>query len=123
MNENKCKRKYDTKFRKNIITSINKIKSKEVYLKIFSAVRSDIGQTFSQNTNGVFFNINLLNDATIEKINNIVVQELDNIQSSECDKSLACASYSYDNNAPNDNLGPRLSNQEKSILKTFRFTK
>jgi len=119
MNENK--RKYNSKYRKKLALSIKKINNNDIYLQIYNIILKDIGNIFSQNNNGIFFNINIISDTAIYEINNLVSQELNTILSSENTQTLVYTPYSIDENAVINELGPRLSNQEKSLLKKIKF--
>ena len=61
-------RKFNTEFRKKLITRFDKIKDKIDYILIYYIIVKDIGNNFSSNRNGLFFNINLLSDSCIEKL-------------------------------------------------------
>jgi hypothetical protein len=64
---------YNTVFRRCLNNKILKIKNREQLRCIYSIVVEDIGtRKISTNNNGVFFNLNLLSDNSIEKINNII---------------------------------------------------
>ena len=64
---------YDTNYRKSLNNTIKKVECKQKLKNILSIVIYDIGiNKISFNRNGVFFNLNLLNDNSIEKINNII---------------------------------------------------
>ena len=64
---------YDTNYRKSLNNTIKKVECKQKLKNILSIVIYDIGiNKISFNKNGVFFNLNLLSDNSIEKINNII---------------------------------------------------
>jgi len=70
MEDNSSKRKYNTNFRKKLIETINKITNKEDIIYIFKIINVDIGNNFSENKSGIYFNMNLISDSGIEKIIN-----------------------------------------------------
>ena len=59
-------RKYNTSFRKQIKERIGKLKSKNDYKYIYNLVQKKT--TITRNKNGVFFNLQHLDDETIEDI-------------------------------------------------------
>ena len=59
-------RKYNTSFRKQIKERIGKLKSKNDYKYIYNLVQKKT--TITRNKNGVFFNLQSLDDETIEDI-------------------------------------------------------
>jgi hypothetical protein len=59
-------RKYNTSFRKQIKERIGKLKSKNDYKYIYNLVEKNT--TITRNKNGVFFNLQHLDDETIEDI-------------------------------------------------------
>jgi len=117
--DSKISRKYNTQKRKKLMDKIAKIKDKKTYIEIFKIMKKDIGNTYSENKNGIFFNINKLQDNSIEKIINIIADYTDSITTS-VDSYICYTSQTTDNIASIENLGPRLSNQEKNILKKIR---
>tara|TARA_Y100000813_G_C24070155_1_gene308310 strand:- start:346 stop:753 length:408 start_codon:yes stop_codon:yes gene_type:complete len=129
MEEQKSSRKYNSTFRKKLLEKINDIKNKSILLEIFDIVKLDNEKNISKNKSGVYFNLNLLKDKSIEDINNII-QNLDESSEinedlmdnlSDITEKLTYKQYSDGDHLDQyDNLGPRLSNQEKSILKKFK---
>jgi hypothetical protein len=109
------KRKYNSSKRKKLMSKINKINNKNIFKKIFKIVKSDIGETFSSNSNGVFFNLNILKDDSIEKIFYLVNENLDTV--TESTLKIEYTPYSNDDITSHNNVGPRLSNQERNLLK------
>jgi len=73
-------RKYDSNYRKKLVTRINKLKNKEYYIDIYNIIINDIGTNFSSNVNGLFLNANLLSNKCIEEINKYLEDKInDNI--------------------------------------------
>ena len=114
------KRTFDSHYRKKLIDKINNIKDKSQLVLIFKIVNRDIGNSYSENKSGIFFNMNLLsNDAIIEisdLINTFIETETENASENTEDK-VTYKSYSDNDVETYNSFGPRLSNQEKSILK------
>lgn len=116
------KRKYNSNFRKKILNKIKLIKNKNDLVSIFKIVNRDIGDNFSQNKSGIFFNMNLLSDEGIEEI----LQLIDLTNASETatentEEKLIYKTYSENEIEVYNSIGgSRLSNQEKSILKKLK---
>ena len=116
------KRKYNSNFRKKILNKIKQIKNKNDLVSIFKIVNRDIGDNFSQNKSGIFFNMNLLSDEGIEEI----LQLIDLTNASETatentEEKLIYKTYSENEIEVYNSIGGyRLSNQEKSILKKLK---
>ena len=116
------KRKYNSNFRKKILNKIKLIKNKNDLVSIFKIVNRDIGDNFSQNKSGIFFNMNLLSDEGIEEI----LQFIDLTNASETatentEEKLIYKTYSENEIEVYNSIGgSRLSNQEKSILKKLK---
>jgi hypothetical protein len=65
-------RKYNSNFRKKLISRIDKLNNNDDYIQIYYIIINDIGNNFSSNRNGIFINLNLLNDTCIEQIMSFV---------------------------------------------------
>ena len=72
MEEKKSSRKYNSYKRKKISEKIKKIKSKSDLIEIFKIVTRDVGENYSQNKSGIYFNLNLLSDEAIKEIIDII---------------------------------------------------
>lgn len=116
----KVARKYNSHYRKKLVSRISKLKNKEDFIDVYNIIISDIGSNFSSNINGLFLNVNLLSNNCIEDINIYLDDKLkNNIQTTE-DISVTITSYKSlitDNITDSDY---KLSNQEKTIIKRFR---
>ena len=117
------KRKYNSDFRKKILNKIKQIKNKNELVSIFKIVNRDIGDNFSQNKSGIFFNVNALSDDAIDEILELLqvstISETATATENTEDK-LTYKTYSENEIEVYNSIGPRLSNQEKSILKKFK---
>lgn len=121
MEENKSSRKYNSYKRKKISEKIKKLKSKNDLIEIFKIVTRDIGENYSQNKSGIYFNLNILSDDAIDEIINVIHNfETSETQSEVKEDKIKYTSYSENEMDIYNSLGPRLSNQEKSILKKFK---
>ena len=63
--------KYDLYQKKNLLSKINDSKNKKRDQKIFSLIYNN-NINFSNNDNGIFFDLNQLNDDILTKIENII---------------------------------------------------
>lgn len=118
--EQSSSRKYNTEFRKKLISKIDKIKDKHDLISIYNIITEDIGNNFSSNRNGIFINLNLISDDCIEKILEFIEDKLTNtITQSETDK-INYKSYKFDDVELISEMGHKLSNQEKNIIKRIR---
>ncbi len=122
MEEKKSSRKYDSHFRKKLLEKINSIKEKKVLLSILKIVKKEDENGYSQNKSGIFFNLNKLSDNSILEIDNLIEKYNLSIESEineeNLDDKFVYKQYSdADNLDYYDNIGTRLSNQERSILK------
>lgn len=115
----KISRKYDSNYRKKLITKINKLNNKNDYIDVYNIIKIDIGVNFSSNMNGLFFNINLLSDECIENINIYIEYKLEKNNVKKIDAKITTVkSYVEDNIL--DNISSKLNNQEKTIFKKIR---
>lgn len=121
MEENKSSkkiRKYNSNYRKKVLDKIKKLKDKNSQIAIFKVVNRDIGNNFSENKSGIYFNLNLISDDAIEEIVEIIKSYTDNETITETtEDKLTYKSYSENEIDLYNTIGPRLSNQERSILK------
>ena len=115
------KRKYNSNSRKKILDKIKKIKNKNELVSIFKIVNRDIGDSFSQNKSGIYFNLNILSDDAIGEIIELLkVNAITETASENTEEKLVYKTYSESDIEVYNSIGPRLSNQEKSILKKFK---
>jgi hypothetical protein len=116
----KSNRKYNTIFRKKLVNRFEKIKEKSDYIIIYNIITQDIGNDYSSNCNGIFININILSDSCISKIINFMDEKLNiNISCSENEK-INYKIYKFDEAEIMSEMGHKLSNQEKNIIKRIR---
>ncbi len=114
------KRTFDSYYRKILIDKINNMKDKNQLVLIFKIVNRDIGNDYSENKSGIYFNMNLLSNNAILEISNLInafiETEAENA-SENTEEKVTYKSYSENEVEVYNSFGPRLSNQEKSILK------
>lgn len=125
MEDKNSSRKYDSYFRKKLLEKINSIKDKKILLSILKIVKKEDENGYSQNKSGIYFNLNKLSDESIENIDKSIEKYLDDSKDTEVNEESLSDKIVYkqysdiDQLEHYDNLGPRLSNQERSILKKF----
>ena len=125
----KKSRKFNSQYRKKLITKLNKLfedtKNKENSFNIYNIINEDIGTNFSTNRNGIFINMNILSDNCIQKL----IEYIDNINKdlmtvilSETETPVIHEHkpYKIDEVEYISNIGTKLSNQEKHIIKRIR---
>lgn len=118
--EKSSKRKYNSQYRRKLLDKLDKIKNKEFIKNVFKIVNKDVGDNYSENKSGIFFNMNILSDSSIEEINSLL-NSFDNIEISETSEDkLTYKAYSENEIEMYNSIGPRLSNQERSILKKYK---
>jgi hypothetical protein len=107
-NNNEKKRKYDSKYRKKLVEKMKKIKDKIILMEIYNIIKNNKKIKFSKNKNGVFFDMNKLSNENIEKIKELIEENID-LTTSEI--KFSYIPYS------NTNEEEGLTNKEKNILK------
>jgi len=75
----------------------------------------ELGKDISINRNGIFFNINSLSDDCIDKLSAFLNISGDTV--TETESKIKYQPYSIDELENVNKVGPKLSNQEKSIIK------
>jgi Leucine-rich repeat (LRR) protein len=116
----KIYRKYNSEFRKNLKQKIAKLTSKYDYLQIYKIIISELDNKISSNRNGIYFNLNILSDDTIDKINLYLNDKIDTETNSEFVK-VKYETYNKDNNIENFIITHKLTNQEKTLIKKYRM--
>ena len=113
-------RKYNSAFRKKLVSKFEKIKDKTELLDIYNIIIKDIGNDFSSNQNGIFININIVSDTCIKEL----VEYIDNknsltLSNTETEK-VNYKTYNLDEVEHITESGIKLSNQDKNIIKRIR---
>lgn len=115
-----CSRKYNTEFRKKLVSKFDKLKSKADYIDIYNIIVEDIGNNFSSNRNGIFINMNILSDKCVDKLMEFMEEKLNlNMTQTENEK-VNYKTYKIDDVEIISEMGHKLSNQEKNIIKRIR---
>lgn len=113
-------RKYNSAFRKKLVSKFEKIKSKSELLDIYNIIIEDIGTDFSTNQNGIFINMNILSDICIKNLVNYIDDKI-NLTASQTDtEKVNYKTYKLDEVENIPDSGIKLSNQEKNIIKRIR---
>lgn len=113
-------RKYNNVIRKKLVGKFERIKDKSDLITIYNIITQDIGNNFSTNRNGIFVNMNILSDECVEKLLEFVTDKLNsNLSATETDK-VNYKSYKFDEVEIMSEMGHKLSNQEKNIVKRMR---
>lgn len=113
-------RKFNTEFRKKLVSRFDKLKNKNDYLEIYNIITNDIGNNFSSNRNGIFININLLSDSCIEKLIDYLEDKLNLTVTQTESEKINYKSYNIDEIQKISEIGHKLSYQEKTIIKRIR---
>jgi len=113
-------RKFTSSYRRKIVNKINKLKDKKDFVTIFTIVQNELGKNISINKNGIFFNINSLSDNCIDNLDCFLNNVYENC--SESETKIKYKPYLIDELENVNKLGPKLSNQEKSIIKKISKT-
>jgi oligoendopeptidase F len=117
--ESKTIRKFNSEYRKSLKQKINKLKNKNNFIKIYNIVLDELDNKLTVNRNGIYFNLNLLSDTSIEKIEDIIKSELE-IQSEIQSQKMTYETYNKNINMDQFINIHKLTNQEKSLIKKYR---
>jgi uncharacterized protein YutD len=113
-------RKYNSIFRKKLVSKFEKIKCKSELLDIYNIIVEDIGNDFSTNQNGIFVNMNILSDKCIKKLIDYIEDRI-NLSATQTDtEKVNYKTYKLDEIENISENGIKLSNQEKNIIKKIR---
>jgi hypothetical protein len=113
-------RKYNSEFRKKLTSKIEKIKAKSDLITLYNIISDDVGTNFSSNRNGIFVNMNILSDKCIENLVDFMEQKLDCTLSQTDTDKINYKTYKFDDVELISEMGHKLSNQEKNIIKRIR---
>lgn len=112
-------RVYNSDYRKKLKYKLEKIINKDDLIQIYNIIINDIGTHISSNRNGIFININILSDNCIIKLDNFINNKINliNIKNDEKPNSKI---YKLDEIELISEMGHKLSNHEKNIIKRIR---
>ena len=109
---------YNTDYRKKLKSKLEKISNKNDLISIYNIIINNIGTNISTNNNGFFINLNILSDDCIDKLNTFI-EELFTINNNDSDKQ-NYKIYKFDDIEFISELGHKLSNHEKNIIKKIK---
>ena len=114
-------RKYNTLFRKKLVENLNKISDNQILIDIYNIIVEDIGHNYSVNRNGLFINLNILSDFCIDKLTDIIDlhKQRKNLNNSD---NYNYNNYKYDDIELINEIGHKLTNQEKILIKKIKKT-
>jgi len=118
--ETSISRKYNSSFRKKLVSKFEKIKCKSELLTIYNIITEDIGNDFSTNQNGIFINMNILSDKCIKSLIDYIDDKLSLSASQTDTEKINYKTYKLDEVENISENGIKLSNQEKNIIKRIR---
>jgi hypothetical protein len=113
-------RKYNSNFRKKLVSKFEKIKFKSELLDIYNIITEDIGTDFSTNQNGIFININILSDKCIKSLVDYIEDKISQTTTQTDTEKINYKTYKHDDVENINESGVKLSNQEKNIIKRIR---
>ncbi|AEQ32737.1 hypothetical protein [Acanthamoeba polyphaga mimivirus] len=117
MNLNKSK--YSRDDRKHIVESIENLKNDKDYVAIFKILMNDDANSYTQNSNGVFLNLSLVSDNTLDDISKYL-RKINKIKKKHIEVDVDIVP-NYDM-SKNDRVY-KLSNYEKNIIKQRNLKK
>ena len=120
--EEKILRKYNSEFRKNLKTKISKITNNSDYVNIYKIINNELQNKLSINRNGIYFNLNLLSDNSIEEIFKII-EKTDSDTCTQTESKMIYETYNKNESIDTFITNYKLTNQEKSLIKKFKHTK
>jgi len=91
---------------------LNKINKKSMFKDIFNLIKLEIENNMTVNSNGIFFNLNILSDKSLNKI----VKYLDDNYEDNETTSIKFNSYSSDM----EHSEFKLSNKERNLIKKIK---
>ena len=110
---------YNKDLRKKIIKKISLLKNKDDLINLYQIIDKDKNSNITENSNGVFFNINCLSDNTLDEIehffNKTFINDINNKKF-----NFEYIPYSKDEFKDIEELGCKLSIQEKNFIKRLR---
>lgn len=111
-------RKYNSEYRHKVVSKIEKLTNKSFLVSIYNIIIEDIGENYSSNRNGFFINLNSVSDKCIEQLNKYL--ESINQNNTETEQKIQYKTYNQDDVEILADMGHKLSNQEKIIIKRLR---
>ena len=109
--------------KKNLVKSIETVKSKKVLIKIFKIINSDTNK-YSKNNNGVFINLKNVSNEALNKIKIVLDKYNKEVLEQQSETTLSeTLSFHKDEFKDFEDSSGKLSNHEKNILRKNRLEK
>jgi len=118
--ESEYSRKFNSQYRKRLVSKFEKLKNKNDYIEIYNIIVEDIGNNFSSNRNGIFINMNLLSDKCIDNLVKLMEDKVNYNSTQTESEKINYKTYKFDDVEIISEMGHKLSNQEKNIIKRIR---
>lgn len=118
--ETKVSRKYNSEYRKNLKHKIEKLNDKNAYFEIYKIITTHTDNKFSINRSGIYINLNALTDPVIELLTDYL-NDISITENNDQNNKIIYQSYTKENTIEDYIIGPKLSNQEKNLIKKFRL--
>lgn len=118
-NRSSLKSKFTRDDRKHIVESIENLKNDDDYKAIFEILTDDESILYTTNSNGVYLNLSIASDFTLERINKYL-KKINKKKMNEIETDVNIIPYA--NTTKNDKTY-KLSNYEKNILKQRNLKK
>ena len=61
-------RKFDTDYRKRLVAKLSAIHDKPSLVELYRIILNDVGDDFSSNSNGIFYDVNRFSDCCIQSL-------------------------------------------------------
>lgn len=119
MSSKKSKSKFNRDDRKHIVELIENLKNNEDYGAIFEILMDDPSNKYTQNSNGVFLNLSVVSDKTLEKIS----KYLKKVSKKNSNESEIEVDDIPSTNVNKNDRAYKLSNYEKNIIKQRNLKK
>lgn len=113
------KSKYSTEDRKYLVQTIENLKNEKDYVAIFEILVNDDVSSYTVNTNGVFINLSIVKDETLDKIKKYIAK-INKKKINEIHVDIDIIPNIYNNKSERTY---KLNNYEKNILKQKNLKK
>jgi len=105
--------------KKKIVSDIEKLKNKEDYIALFKIINR-VTDKYTQNKNGVFINLNCLNDSTLLEIETFLNNNKDKFKTENTIEQLTFTPNMFKSTQPKTISSMKLTNYEKNVIKRHR---
>ena len=115
-------KEFPSKIRKKLSNKIHKLKTKDDYINVFKLLNRDSDFKYTENTNGIWIDINSVSNETINELI-VFLNDIDELSSIDSEYKYSYTPYASDDIKTISKLGPKLNNQEKSVIKRLHNNK